>query len=98
MPLDSLLKLDSNHTNEELTEIIGIYDKQRKELNKDDDVRHHLLIHHYNEMGRIGRDSLIEILAHLKILNDNGQMEASKRVEELTEIPRYTKKEKPNKE
>lgn len=67
-------------------------------VNFDNKERHHLLIHHYDEMGRIGRDSLIEILAYLKILNDDGQMEASKRVEELTEIPRYTKKEKPDKE
>ncbi len=67
-------------------------------VNFDNKERHHLLIHHYDEMGRIGRDSLIEILAYLKILNDDGQMEASKRVSELTEISRYTQKGKPDKE
>ena len=61
-------------------------------VNFDNNARHHLLIHHYNEMGRIGRDALLEILSYLKILNDMGQKEASKRIKELTEIPRYTQK------
>ena len=95
VPLDNLLELGNNHTSEELMEIIEIYNEQQKELNKDNAIRHHLLIHHYDEMGRIGRDSLFEILAHLKLLNEDGQTEASKRVEELTEIPRYTKPDEP---
>lgn len=71
-------------------------DLRDKYVNFDSKERHHLLIHHYNEMGRIGRDSLLEILSNLKKLNDTGQKEASKRVEELTEIPRYTQKEGPS--
>ena len=62
-----------------------------KELNHDNESRHHLLVYHYDTLGRVGRDSLIEILANLKILNEEGQKEASKRVQELTEIKKYMK-------
>ncbi len=67
------------------------YFEQQKLLNIDNKERHHLLIYYYNTLERTGRDSLTEILANLQVLNKRGQKEASKRVEELTEIPRYTK-------
>ena len=67
-------------------------------INFDNKERHHLLIHHYDEMGRVGRNSLMEILASLKRLNQTGQQEAAKRVEELTELPRYTKPDEPPQE
>ncbi len=67
------------------------YFEQQKLLNIDNKERHHLLIYYYNTLERTGRDSLMEILANLQVLNKRGQKEASKRVEELTEIPRYTK-------
>ena len=62
-----------------------------KKLNHDNESRHHLLVYHYNSLGQVGRDSLMEILANLKILNEEGQKEASKRVQELTEIKKYMK-------
>ena len=67
------------------------YFEQQKLLNIDNKERHHLLIYYYNTLECTGRDSLMEILANLQVLNKRGQKEASKRVEELTEIPRYTK-------
>ena len=67
------------------------YLEQQKLLNIDNKERHHLLIYYYNTLERTGRNSLMEILANLQVLNKRGQKEASKRVEELTEIPRYTK-------
>ena len=94
VPINTFLELSENHTREEFMQLMDIYEQERKELNKDNKVRHHLLIHHYDEMGRIGRDSLIEILSSLKMPNDAGQKEASKRVNELTEISRYIQKEK----
>lgn len=36
-----------------------------------------------------------ELLSYFQELNDSGKNEAVKRVSELTEIPRYTKKESP---
>lgn len=93
IPINAFLELDQNHTNEEFMQLMELYSQQREELNRDNDIRHHLLIYYYDEMERIGRDSLVEILSNLKILNDIGQKEASKRVKELTEIPRYTQKE-----
>ena len=67
------------------------YFEQQQLLNIDNKERHHLLIYYYNTLECTGRDSLMEILANLQVLNKRGQKEASKRVEELTEIPRYTK-------
>lgn len=97
LTLDTIQKLATAleiDINELLGNDIFPFDPKLREkyVNFDNKERHHLLIHHYNEMGRIGRDSLLEILSNLKILNDAGQKEASKRVEELTEIPRYTQK------
>lgn len=92
---NTFLKLEKNHTNDELMQLIKLHEEQQAELNKDNDTRHHLLTFHYDSMGKIGRDSLMEILANLKVLNNIGQQEASKRVEELTEIPRYTKPDAP---
>ncbi len=40
----------------------------------------------------------IELVKKFKKLNESGKAIAIERVEELTEIPRYTKKEKPDKE
>lgn len=94
IPVNAFIALDQNHTDEELMQFVELYLQQRKELNKDNDIRHHLLIYYYDEMERTGRDSLLEILSSLKILNDIGQKEASQRVKELTEIPRYTKKQR----
>ncbi|MCM1189362.1 MAG: helix-turn-helix domain-containing protein [bacterium] len=90
---NELLQLNGTRTIEELLEIVEIWRQQEEKLNKDNEIRHHLLIYYYNEMDRVGRDSLMKILSNLRILNDIGQREASKRVEELTEIPRYTEKE-----
>lgn len=36
-----------------------------------------------------------KLISDFRQLNDNGQMEAVKRVQELTEIPRYTEPDKP---
>ena len=40
----------------------------------------------------------IELVKSFKKLNDSGKAVAIERVEELTEIPRYTQKEMPDKE
>lgn len=93
VPLNSFLVLEPNHTDKEFQQFINLYTEQQKKINKDNDVRHHLLIYHYNELDHVGRDSLMEILSNLKILNELGQKEASKRVQELTEIPRYIQEE-----
>lgn len=63
-----------------------------QELNIDNKERHHLLTHYYDSLNRVGRDALIEILSNLRLLNDDGKIEAIKRVEELTEIKKYTDK------
>lgn len=34
-----------------------------------------------------------DLIGHFQLLNDEGKIEAVKRIEELTEIPRYTQKE-----
>ena len=56
-----------------------------------DDLRHEVII--------IPKDEAF-LIHDYKKLNDTGKQEARKRVSELTEIPRYTQKEKdqPNKE
>lgn len=88
----------SGYTEEELTEIkefatfIKGIEKHNSELNHDNKERHKLLIHYYDTLQRTGRDALLEILSSLRILNKQGQLEAVKRVEELTAIPRYTTK------
>lgn len=69
------------------------YTQQQEMLNKDNQERHHLLIHHYNTLDRIGRDALIEILASLKMLNSEGQLEAVTRIQELTELSKYSAKQ-----
>lgn len=99
VPLNAFLELTPNHTDKEFQQFIDLYIEQQKKINKDNDVRHHLLVY-YDELDRVGRDSLMEILSNLKSLNKQGQKEASKRVKELTEIPRYTQNEKntPSKE
>lgn len=94
VPVNVFLELSKNHTSEEFMQIMELIEEQKKELNKDNDIRHYLLIYYYDELERIGRDSLMEILSSLKRLNETGQKEASKRVNELTEISRYTQKEK----
>ena len=96
--INTFLKLEKNHTSDEFIQLTELYEEQQAELNKDNDVRHHLLNFHYDDMGRIGRDSLMDILASLKRLNQTGQQEAVKRVEELTEIPYYTKTDEPPQE
>lgn len=95
--LDGSIRVDMT-TTEDLLQKLKLYEEQQKELNKDNDIRHYLLTYYYNELERTGRDSLMEILASLKTLNTAGQKEASKRVEELTEIPRYTKPDEPPQE
>ncbi len=91
---DTITKI-ANALNVPESELIGfdfkLYEEQREELNKDNDVRHHLLIYYYDRLERTGRDSLMEILVNLLILNSFGQKEAVKRVEELTEFPQYIK-------
>lgn len=65
------------------------YQELNIELNHDNEQREHLLTYYYRYLDRTGRDSLMEILSNLQALNDIGQKEASKRVEELTEISKY---------
>lgn len=60
-------------------------------LNSDNPERHHLLIYYYNTLNQIGRNALVDILSNLISLNDEGNNEAAKRVEELTHIDRYKK-------
>lgn len=96
IPISTFFELEENYTSKEFMQLIELCKEEYKELNKDNDIRHYLLIYYYDKMEQIGRDSLIEILSNLKILNDIGQKEASKRVEELTAIPRYTNKENEN--
>lgn len=78
------------------SEIEKLYEKEQAELNSDNESRHHLLIHHYDNLGRSGRDSLIDILYNLTTMNVEGQKEAAKRVEELAQIPKYQKGHKNN--
>lgn len=81
---------DSDKTSEYWEDFLIRYKQRQKDLNIDNEDRHFLLIHHYDNLDRIGRDSLLEILASLKSLNELGQKEASKRVSELTEMNKYT--------
>lgn len=85
-------KEESEKTAEYWDNIWTRFEQRQKDLNFDNEDRHFLLIHHYDALDRIGRDSLLEILASLKSLNELGQKEASKRVSELTEMNKYTDK------
>lgn len=83
-------KEESEKDLEYWADFLARYKQEQKELNFDNVDRHFLLIHYYDTLDRIGRDSLFEILASLKSLNELGQKEASKRVSELTEMNKYT--------
>lgn len=79
----------TNSFNERSINAFKLFLDGRKQLNADNDTRHHLLTYYYDEMDRIGRDAFTEILAYMRMLNEDGQCEAAKRVEELTEIKKY---------
>lgn len=70
---------------------------------KNNDVSDNPLEKHYvnsklTEQIENWQQSDIELVKSFKKLNDSGKAVAIERVEELTEIPRYTQKETPDKE
>lgn len=71
-------------------EMFDDYSKEQEDLNSTNEVRHDLIIYYYNQLNRVGRDSFLEILSSVNVLNDRGLREAVKRIEELTHIEKYT--------
>lgn len=91
--MDEIIKSDTQEHGLSVDEIETIHEMQNALLNYDNKERNYLLIYYYNTLKRSGRDALIEILSNLRVLNESGHREASKRVEELTEIKKYTEQE-----
>lgn len=87
-------KLGENLTNEEQKKISD-YSKRIKEDMENLPKLRKSIKNFANVIGEIGENIL---LSNYRELNTEGQSEAIKRVEELTEIPRYTKADEPPQE
>ena len=71
------------------------YDEGFKDGSEAEEWQNHVIDELWKRDGYSGSDIEIQLICAFSRLNPSGQKEALKRVEELTEIPRYQKEKNP---
>lgn len=72
------------------------YEKLNSENLLSSDEHYQKLIYYYEQLNNTGKYALSELLMDFSNLNDEGQLEASKRVSELVHIEAYSKLKLPD--
>ena len=93
---NKFLEIFDENFRKEAIKATTFYEKLNSENLLSSDEHYQKLIYYYEQLNNTGKYALSELLMDFSNLNDEGQLEASKRVSELVHIEAYSKLKLPD--